>query len=165
MAFHAPLPWIQVDTLFASEQRAGHKEESELGGTWDSLLLTETPDVSRGSWLTDSVSPSQSWASNKRSEGCMCAFCMCVHACMWVHASACGCTELGRVYVCLLDFPHSSVGKSSASNAEALGSIPESGRSTGEESGYPLQDSSLGNPWTEEPGGPQSMDSQELDMT
>ena len=31
-----------MDTLFASERRAGQKEESESGGAWDSLLLTET---------------------------------------------------------------------------------------------------------------------------
>ena len=36
-------------------------------------------------------------------------------------------------------FPHSSVGKESACNAGDPGSIPESGRSTGEGIGYPLQ--------------------------
>ena len=36
-----------------------------------------------------------------------------------------------------------SVGKESACNARDPGSIPESGRSTGEEKGYPLQ-----YPWT-----------------
>ena len=35
-------------------------------------------------------------------------------------------------------FPHSSVGKESACNAGDPGSIPESGRSTGERIGYPL---------------------------
>ena len=36
-------------------------------------------------------------------------------------------------------FPHSSVGKESASNAGEPGLIPGSGRSTGEGIGYPLQ--------------------------
>ena len=36
-------------------------------------------------------------------------------------------------------FPHSSVGKESACNAGDPGSIPGSGRSTGEGIGYPLQ--------------------------
>ena len=37
------------------------------------------------------------------------------------------------------DFPGSSVGKESACNAGDPSSIPESGRSTGEGVGYPLQ--------------------------
>ena len=61
-------------------------------------------------------------------------------------------------------FPHSSVGKKSACNAGDLGSIPGSGRSPGEGNGNPLQYSSLENPWTEDPGRLQSMESQELDM-
>ena len=44
-----------------------------------------------------------------------------------------------------LGFPHSSVGKESACNAGDPGSIPESGRSTGEEKSYPLQYSGLEN--------------------
>ena len=40
------------------------------------------------------------------------------------------------------------------------GSIPGLGRSPGEGNGNPLQYSCLGNPWTEEPGGLQSMRSQ-----
>ena len=42
------------------------------------------------------------------------------------------------LYQCL-GFPGSSVGKESACNAGDPGSIPGSGRSTGEEIGYPLQ--------------------------
>ena len=38
-----------------------------------------------------------------------------------------------------MGFPDSSVGKESACNAGDPGSIPGSGRSTGEEIGYPLQ--------------------------
>ena len=37
------------------------------------------------------------------------------------------------------DFPNSSVGKESACNSGDCGSIPGSGRSAGEEVGYPLQ--------------------------
>ena len=38
-----------------------------------------------------------------------------------------------------MSFPHSSVGKSSACNAGDLGSIPGSGRSSGEGNGNPFQ--------------------------
>ena len=41
----------------------------------------------------------------------------------------------------LWGFPHNSVGKESTCNAGDLGSIPGSGRYTGEEMGYPLQSS------------------------
>ena len=44
-----------------------------------------------------------------------------------------------------MGFPDSSVGKESACNAGHISSIPESGRSTGEGIGYPLQDSCLEN--------------------
>ena len=43
------------------------------------------------------------------------------------------------MYMMLTRFPGSSVGKESAYNAGDPGSIPESGRSTGEGIGYPLQ--------------------------
>ena len=46
----------------------------------------------------------------------------------------------------LMGFPHSSVSKESACNAEDLGLIPGSGRSPGEGNGYLLQYSCLGNP-------------------
>ena len=39
----------------------------------------------------------------------------------------------------MLGFPDSSAGKESTCNAGSLGSIPGSGRSTGEGIGYPLQ--------------------------
>ena len=45
-----------------------------------------------------------------------------------------------------LGFPCSSVGKESACSAGDLSSIPESGRSSGEENGNPLQYSCLENP-------------------
>ena len=44
------------------------------------------------------------------------------------------------------DFPGGSDGKASAYNAEDPGSIPGSGRSSGEENGNPLQYSCLENP-------------------
>ena len=67
-----------------------------------------------------------------------------------------------------LGFPDGSVGKESACNAGDTGdegSIPGSGRSLGIGNSNPLQYSCLENPWTEEPGGLQSMGSQELDAT
>ena len=60
-----------------------------------------------------------------------------------------------------MGFPHSSIGKESACNAEDSGLAPGSGRSPGEGNGNPLQYSCLENPWTEEPGRLQSMGSQE----
>ena len=54
-----------------------------------------------------------------------------------------------------LFFPGGSADKESACNVGDLGSIPELGRSPGEEKGYPLQYSGLEN----------SMDSKESDMT
>ena len=62
-----------------------------------------------------------------------------------------------------LGFPDGSVGKESACNAGDTGdegSIPGSGRSLGVENSNPLQYSGLEKPWTEEPGGLQSMESQ-----
>ena len=46
--------------------------------------------------------------------------------------------------------PHSSVGKESACNVGDLGSIPRSGRSSGEGNGNPLQYSCLENPMDRE---------------
>ena len=45
-----------------------------------------------------------------------------------------------------MGFPCGSDGKESAYSAGDLGSIPESGRSSGEENGNPLQYSCLENP-------------------
>ena len=42
-------------------------------------------------------------------------------------------------------------------NVGDVGSTPGSGRSPGEGNGNPLWYSCLGNPWTEEPGGLQSL--------
>ena len=52
-----------------------------------------------------------------------------------------------------------------ACNAGDPGLIPGLGRSPGGGTGYPLQYSCLGNPWTEEPGGLQSIGSQKLNTT
>ena len=49
-------------------------------------------------------------------------------------------------YTSFLGFPGGSGGKESASNAEDLGSIPQLGRSLGEDNGYPFQHSCLENP-------------------
>ena len=61
-----------------------------------------------------------------------------------------------------MGFPDGSVGKESTRNAGDEGSIPGSGRSSEGRNGNPLQYSCLENPWTEEPGGPQSMGSQRV---
>ena len=58
-----------------------------------------------------------------------------------------------------------SVGKEPAYSAGDLDSTPGSGRSPGEGNGNPFQHSCLENPMEEEPGGLQSMGSQESDMT
>ena len=56
-----------------------------------------------------------------------------------------------------MGFPGGSAGKESACDAGDLNSIPGSGRSPGEGNGYPLQYSCQRIPWTEGPGGLQSM--------
>ena len=55
--------------------------------------------------------------------------------------------------------------KKSTCNAGDSGLIPGSGRSPGGEHGNPLQYSCWEIPWTEEPGGLQSIESQESDRT
>ena len=62
----------------------------------------------------------------------------------------------------LAGFPGGSDGKESTNNAGDLGSIPELGRSPGEGNGNPLQYTAWKIPWTEEPGGLQSMGSQRV---
>ena len=52
-----------------------------------------------------------------------------------------------------------------AANAGDVGSIPGSGRSLGEGNGSHSSVLAWRTPWTEEPGGPQSMGSKELDTT
>ena len=61
-----------------------------------------------------------------------------------------------------LGFPGGSVIKEFICNARDMGSIPGWGRSPGEGNGSIF---ALEIPWTEEPGGLQSMGLQELDMT
>ena len=53
-------------------------------------------------------------------------------------------------------------GKESACQAEDADLVPESGRSPGEGNGNSFQDSCLETPWTEKPGGLQSMGSQRI---
>ena len=50
-----------------------------------------------------------------------------------------------------------------AGDIRDVGSVPGMGRSPGGGHGNPLQDSCLENPWTEEPGGLQSMGSQRVE--
>ena len=60
----------------------------------------------------------------------------------------------------LTGFPGGSVIKNPPANTGDGGSIPGSGRSPGEGNGNLLQYSCLEIPWTEEPGGLQSMELQ-----
>ena len=55
--------------------------------------------------------------------------------------------------------------KNPPANARDVGLIPGLGRSPGEGNGKPLQYSCWKIPWTEEPGGLQSMGYRELDTT
>ena len=57
----------------------------------------------------------------------------------------------------ILGFPSSSMVKNLHVNAGDMGLIHESGRSPGEGGGNPLQFLAWEIPWTEEPGGVQSM--------
>ena len=64
------------------------------------------------------------------------------------------------MHMMLKRFPGGSDGKESVCNAGDPGLIPELIRSSGEGKGYPLQYSCWRIPWTEKPGGLQSMGSQ-----
>ena len=68
------------------------------------------------------------------------------------------------MYEQIRGFPGGSEGKASAYNSGDLGSILGLGRSSGEGNGNPLQYSAWKTPWTEEPGGLQSVGSQGSDM-
>ena len=61
-----------------------------------------------------------------------------------------------------MGFPGVSVVKNLPANAGNAGLIPGLGRFPGEGNGNPVQYSCLGNPWTEEPGGLQSIGSQRV---
>ena len=65
-------------------------------------------------------------------------------------------------YIYIWGFPGGSEVKACASNVGDLGLIPGSGRSPGEGNSNPLEYSCLEIPWTEEPGGLQSMGSQRV---
>ena len=64
-----------------------------------------------------------------------------------------------------LGFPAGSEGEESACNVGDPGSVPESGRSSGEGNGNPLSILAWRIPWTEESGELQSMESQRVGMT
>ena len=64
-----------------------------------------------------------------------------------------------------MGFPSGSVVKNSLANAGDVGSIPGSKKSPGEGNGNPFSILAWEIPWTEEPGGLQSMGLQELDTT
>ena len=58
--------------------------------------------------------------------------------------------------------PVGSVAKNPPANARDMGSVSGLGRSPGKRNGTPLQYSCWIIPWTEEPGGLQSMESQRV---
>ena len=62
----------------------------------------------------------------------------------------------------MVGLPGGSVVKNPPASAGDVGSIPGLGRSPGGGHGNPLQYSCLENPWTEEPGGLQSIGSQRV---
>ena len=64
-----------------------------------------------------------------------------------------------------MGFPQRLSGKESACNEGDLGTIPGLGRYYGERNGNPLQNLAGRIPWTEEPGGLQSIGFKESDMT
>ena len=59
-------------------------------------------------------------------------------------------------------FPGGSGSKGSTCNAGGPGSTPELGRSPGDGNGFPLRILAWRIPWTEKPGGLQSMGSQRV---
>ena len=61
-----------------------------------------------------------------------------------------------------MGFPGGSGVKNLPANAGNTGSVPGLGRSTREGNSNPLQYSCLETPWTEKPGGLQSMRSQRV---
>ena len=65
-------------------------------------------------------------------------------------------------YLAFLGLPGSTAGKESVFNAGDLGSIPGLGRSPGGGHGNHSTILSWESPWTEEPGGLQSMGSQRV---
>ena len=67
--------------------------------------------------------------------------------------------QVGRAFS---GFPSGWGGKECTCNAGDLGSVPGLGRSPGERDDNPLQYSCLEIPWTEGPGGAQSMGSQRV---
>ena len=69
------------------------------------------------------------------------------------------------IYMYSMGFPRSSVSKESARNAGDLGSVPGSGKSLEKEVATHSSILAWIIPWTEEPGGPHSMKSQESDTT
>ena len=66
----------------------------------------------------------------------------------------------GEKLILTKGFPCGSVVKNPPANAGGVSSIPESGRSLREGSGYPLLYSCVGNPMDKESGGLQSMELQ-----
>ena len=70
--------------------------------------------------------------------------------------------EPGSLQATINRFPRWLSGEESACNSGDLGSVPGSERSPGEGNGNTLSILAWRIPWTEEPGGPQSLGSQRV---
>ena len=71
--------------------------------------------------------------------------------------TGCPVKSVFQIITNILGFSGGSVVKDPPANAKDSGSIPDPRRSPGEGNGNSLQNSCQGNPWTEGPGGLQSM--------
>ena len=97
------------------------------------------------------------------SESSRVCVCLCASPFTYGDHIVFGCMQIGIGLVKRGHFPGGSDGKESAYYAGDLGSIPGLGRSLGEGKKNSLQDSCLRIPWTEEPGGLQSIGSQRVE--
>ena len=86
--------------------------------------------------MKSSVRKSENTRHSSSSRSTDCVLCLVLHRLCLTNL---GSHALTSITMPALSFPHSSVDKESACNAGDPGSIPGSGRSTGEGIGYPLQ--------------------------
>jgi len=76
-----------------------------------------------------------------------------------------GVWERKDTYICMEGFPRGSVVRNPPAKAGDASSTSGSGRSPGEDMATHSDNLTWEIPWTEEPGGLQSMRSKDLDMT
>ena len=159
----------------SGEQRTGTLLCTEKGGKWEGLLWTNAPLEESKSLGGDSFLLAEWWwlllsGAVAGQEGNLPASCWGswesfflprirrqLVSCGWELRLVAVHSERDFLY---LRFPGGSEVKEPARSAGDPGPFPGSGRSPGEGNGYPLQYSSLENPWNDETGGLQSMGSQ-----